>query len=585
MSAVKVFHISPDWCGEDRLAQIFRLNGYQVINHDKGALAAEILSAKAQNRKPLRNHGDVTLFTGLHSVASFWRPPLEAWRAFDFLDRHYPQAHFILSTRDPDGWMLDRMTRNQGIIARCYAHYLDRPEDSLPCFWRRDWDDHLAAVQRHFGDDPRLIRVNIDRESPATFAARLQDLLGLPLDHRPKGPHWLPKEDMPLDQRLLAAMDRPRPAADADDPELVEDVAAYCLRGLTPDIGPADAAPPEDVSGLYCEWNGAETVLNRNGQPLSYAFFAGRDGAPPFALAPPSPDFKRARAEGVINEILRLGRRDPVRMDMQDARRLGMPGNPVPPRPIIGYNRQEGAGNIVLWPLPGLHEIAAPGQPQSESTNPIAFQDKEDRLVWRGHISGAAIARDGLGRQPSHQVLNRLREAGEDHAAQMAAFERLCDVPRFAFLRRWMNHPDFDIGMVLAWRYRDLADHPLLAPFARPRVGPNYFHRFRYQLTLAGYDHGSNFIGAINSQSVLLKEEDGWEVYYLGRFKPWVHYIPVALHCPDLEEKLAWARANPARCQDMSAAARAEVARLANPAARRGFLNLILDGLAKAEGR
>ena len=119
----------------------------------------------------------------------------------------------------------------------------------------------------------------------------------------------------------------------------------------------------------------------------------------------------------------------------------------------------------------------------------------------------------------------------------------------------------------------------------RDSVGGGYFHRFRYQLTLAGYDHGSNFIGAINSQSVLLKEEDGWEVYYLGRFKPWIHYIPVELYCADIQEKLAWARLNPDRCQAMSLAARAEVRRLANPLARRQILERILDGLAKAAAK
>jgi len=115
-----------------------------------------------------------------------------------------------------------------------------------------------------------------------------------------------------------------------------------------------------------------------------------------------------------------------------------------------------------------------------------------------------------------------------------------------------------------------------------PRVGPSTFRRFRYQLCLTGYDHGSNFISAIDSNSVLLAEDDGWQVFYSDRFKPWRHFIPVARHAADIEEKLAWARAHPAECKAMSRAARAEAAHLRDPAARQALMRLILDGLAAA---
>jgi hypothetical protein len=321
-------------------------------------------------------------------------------------------------------------------------------------------------------------------------------------------------------------------------------------------------------------------VTDRKGTPLPYAADLAPGRATPVMMVAEGRDFKWARAEGVMNDVLRLGRSDPLCIDMQDERRLGSDADQPPPAPILCYNRREGARNVALWPLPGQHEIAAPGQPCAESPDRIPFDDKQDRLVWRGHISGGAAPRDGLPGRPAHQLLDQLREAGDDRRLQTETFGRLCDVPRMAFLKRWTGHPDLDIGLVLAWRFRDLATHPLLAPYARPRAGGTFFHGFRYQLTLSGYDHGSNFIGAINANSVLLKEEDGWEVYYSGRFKPWLHYIPVSLYCVDLKEKLAWARANPDRCKEMSAAARAEVARLANPAARRQFLTRILDGLA-----
>ena len=175
-----------------------------------------------------------------------------------------------------------------------------------------------------------------------------------------------------------------------------------------------------------------------------------------------------------------------------------------------------------------------------------------------------------------------LAEAGDDPDRRQAAWDRLCNTNRLAFVRRWWGHPDFDLGVVMAWGYRDFARDPLLAPYCTPRRDRAFFRRFRYQLCLTGYDHGSNFIGAIDGQSVLLAEQDGWEVFYSGRFQPWKHFIPLARHGTDIAEKLAWARENPGECKAMAAAARTEAALLRRPATRRAIMARILDGLAEA---
>ena len=235
--------------------------------------------------------------------------------------------------------------------------------------------------------------------------------------------------------------------------------------------------------------------------------------------------------------------------------------------------------NAVLWPLPDQHAIGLPGFDPGAPADDIPWADKEDQLVWRGMISGSEM-REGVKPGPaSHVWLDRLAKAqGGD--ARAAAWQGLTRTNRLAFLDRFIGHPDFDIGAVMAPAFAAFADDPLLAPFCRPREPRGFFHRFRYQLCMTGYDHGSNFISAIDSRSVLLAEDDGWEVFYSGRFRPWQHYIPVSRHLADIEEKLAWARAHPDECQRMSERARAEAAHLRDPAARRRLMSLILDGLA-----
>ena len=568
---MRAYHISPDGCGAERLVQIVRRNGLRGVCDTTGTIAHRVVTAAMTGRAPFRHHGAVRLYTGLWRLAPLARPPLEAWRLFGHLRRHDPQARFILTTRDPEAWVLDRATRDGGAVLTAYARHWNLPEERVIERWRGDWDDHLAAVAAHFGDDPALIRIDCDRDSPQDAARRLRALWPLPT--LPVGAGWWRADPAPTSAQL-ARLDRLTGEA-APDPDFAADVARFCLGNLAP-----DDSGKTGVSRLYCRWDGGRLIRDGRNNVLPVTIGPAPDGRGDLAAGAPDMDFKEARAEGVVNQILQLGRRDPVRIDMQDSRWMGSPDGPPLGVPVLGHNRRSGARNLVLWPLPGQHEIGLRGYATAVCDDPIPFADKIDRIVWRGHISGAETLpgriRPGMA---AHDLLALLHDAAPSEAP--AIVERLNTVPRLAFLRRWHGHADVDAGMVLAPRYRHMAAHPALAPYGAAPQGRAFFRRFRYQLCLAGYDHGSNFLGAINTRGVLFKEEDGWEVFYLGRFRAWEHYIPVARHLDDLPERLAWARDHPQECRAMSRAARAEVARFANHASRDLMLRLILDGLAR----
>lgn len=568
------FHISPDWCGEARLAQMFQLNGHEALDGERGALASEILFCEARDQTPLARWPRVRLFTGLYRTAPFWRPPLEAWRSFDFLRSRFPHAYFILTTREIDGWLVDRLTRANRAAARCYAHHRDVPEGDLPQIWEADWHAHLRAVEACFGADPRLIRIDLEAEDPQSVCRRLSALL--PMDVAPPDRDWFPPADPWSGKAVMAAFETDASAA-VPDPDYVEDVASFCLRGLSP-----DDSGRKGVSRHYCEWDGEGIILDHLDQTRQIAIrsLPGDPGRRNAAVSRPDQHFKLLRAEGVVNDALRLGRAMRLRIDMEDSRWMGSPQGQALGVPVLGHCRREGARNVVLWPLPDQHQIGMPGFDRAAAPDRLPFDDKLDRVVWRGMISGSEM-RDGV--RPgagSHVHLARLAQAGQDPAARDAAWQDLCRTSRLNFVRRWFGHPDFNLGIVMAWSMRDLSEDPLLAPYCDTRRGPGFFRQFRYQLCLTGFDHGSNFIPMIDSQSVLLAEQDGWEVFYSGRFKPWKHFIPVARYCGDILEKLAWARENPNKCKEMSAAARAEVAMLRDAPTRRAILSRILDGLA-----
>ena len=559
------FHISPDWCGQDKLAELFRLNGHAVALWEGGTLAEDIFYAEAAGSAPLAAYEGYALIGGLYRHTSFWQPPLEAWRKFEYLARHFPHARFILTTRTVDGWLLDRLIRDKGRVARCYAYHLGVPVADLPELWERDWDDHLWQVDTFFGDDPRLIRVDLEACSPEDLARRL----AFPL--APAG-DWQPPHPAAPEAQLRGILDRGAVSKPADR-DYAEDIAQFCLAGLRPDEPGDDAA----LSPHACLWDGTWSLTTQAGQDSGIRITD--DGV---AIWRPDLQFKVQRAAGVVNDILRMDRAMKLRIDMEDSRWIGSAQGDVLQGPVLCHNRRVAARNVVLWPLPDVHSIGLPGFDPHARRDSTPFDQKEDAVVWRGMISGSEMRNSVRPGPASHVLLRQLSEAGSDQDARSAAWDALSRTNRLNFVQRYFRHPDFNLGVVMAWGYREFAKDPLLAPYCRPAQAQKFFWRFRYQLCMTGYDHGSNFIPMIDSQSVMLKEEDGWEVFYSDRFKPWKHYIPLERYCADIEEKLAWARENPNQCKEMSAAARSECARLRDPATRRLIMERILDGLAAA---
>ncbi|CAM3254527.1 glycosyl transferase family 90 [Paracoccus nototheniae] len=571
MAAPVIIHIGPDGPADRVLARMFEANGHPVAHHEGGRLAADILYAMGQGKRPLRDWPQARLFAGLFRHKPHWRPPLEAWRCAAFLRKALPHAHFLLTIPSPEDWSLTRAgTDALACHAFDQAHRPDPlPPAALPALWQDQLADHLDRMRALFGDDPRLIEADLAIDSPADLAARLNALL--PMTQVPRA-RW-PGRDTAPGKGLMVLLDSPDPAPAPLG--WAEDVARFCLAGLDP-LAPGSG---DGLSPHACHWDG-ERVTSANGALRQFAAVAA-PGDPPVALAREGRHFKLIRAEGVINDILRLNRRDPVWIDMEDSRWLGSPQGAALDRPVLCHNRRAGAVNAVLWPLPDQHAIGLPGFDPGAAPDDIPFEDKEDRLVWRGMISGSEMRPGVKPGAASHTWLARLADAPTPEA-RAEAWQGLCRTNRMDFIRRLQGHPDVDIGIVMAPAFRHFADDPLLAPYCRPRMAPAQFRRFRYQLCLTGYDHGSNFISGLDQNGVLLAEDDGWQVFYSGRFRPWVHFIPVARHAADIHDKLAWARAHPDECRAMSQAARAEAAHLRDPAARVRMMQLILDGLAKA---
>jgi hypothetical protein len=358
------------------------------------------------------------------------------------------------------------------------------------------------------------------------------------------------------------------------DTDFCHRVASHCLGERL-----ALSAPERiDQFGFaFTRWDGARALLDRFGKPQPLTLL--EDGQ----IVPTVLEHKFQRIAAALNEIKSYGHAAPLRIDMQDARSYGTANSPVD-WPIITYNRRMNANNLVLWPLVGYHTPGARHFVHACPIDPLPFDQKSEIARWRGALSGkpnrALRPQSGPRRFAADMLADISPDSSEAALARLHA--ELMGVTRYNVVVKQLSSPMVDAYLTLSDDQKTARNSPLLAPLCKPRVPLDWFFQSKYILSLSGTDTGSNFLMAANSNSITLKEEDGWALFYTGEFRPWQHYIPLARGATDLEEKLDWAKANPQACKDMSKAAQAVCARFAKLENRDLYLSLVLEGLGCA---
>lgn len=571
-----VFQIGFNLCGTASICELFRVNGYEARAWAGGALAEDIFHAKATGRTPLQGWPKARFFGDLESVHRFDRPMLEAFREYRYLAVQFPQALFLLNERDPEDWLSARVCHNDGQYLRAHAQHLGLPPEEVLYHWMREQKKHVNGILAHFDKSDRLIRFDADTESLGDLADRLSKWFDF--DQVPEGRAKLAmagrQKVKTVVQRLVVPPSKRRPPG--LDREFTEAVARHCA-AQHPEAGaPLDTARH---SALHAIWDGGDKVERCDGSLWPLVLEPGMQ-SDRFLAAPRVP--KLDRLQGVLNEILSLNRARPMELDMQDGRGLGADGTPPPDAPVVVYNRRQNARNLVLWPLPGYHSIGERHFAQPSTPDPIPFEAKQDKLAWRGNLAGRALVHrfpQQQRRRPSHQILEDLMDAEPGGAKEAACEAELAQLTRYFFVKRHFDDDSFDIGFTLPNKFRALERNAVLSRYCRPHEPLSWLYGYRYIASLSGHDTGSNFFTAANSNAVVLKEEDGWELFYTSAFRPWEHYIPLEPGAGDVAEKLAWARANPERCTEIVGASQAICAKFASPKYRREILNLVLDTL------
>lgn len=545
--------------GEHRLAALFEANDLSTTRQNANRLANEFAYRRLAGEPVRTLLKDYDLIIGLEGGTGPGRPFLTEFQELDYLLQSFPKAVLIFNEIDEDQWIRRMQSRDNGGAAAFQATWLGVQQDDLPMLWSVQF-----AEQRK-----RLIAA---QQTGATVVFLSAD--GSFRDWQDCLSPWFRLSATPASE--AARKDSARTVQSGNLPdvppitalELTSSLTRHCLGSAEP-AGDGGAV----LSAIYAEWDGARKVTRQDGSayPIRFGYLGERLRC----LA--QPDVKKAnRVEGVINEAISNGTTHPLRIDMQDCRLYGLAHGDIPDKAVLTYCRRVGARNVVLWPLPEYHSIGATHFVGADTDDAQPFDDKFDVLFWRGAISGhcSDVARGDFSNEV-WSVAERL--SAQPNREGLWALLSTCT--RVSVLERHNATPGIDLRFVSGPCFEWFSTHSRTARLCGKGTSRDEMLRYRYILSMRGYDTGSNFISAASSNSVVLKEEDGWELFYSPLFRPWESYIPLATGAHDLEEKLDWARSNPHRCKEISAMARAACRYLSLPAWRSLLLRTIAESI------
>ncbi|WP_299080734.1 sulfotransferase [uncultured Ruegeria sp.] len=167
----KIILIGLNRCATTSFHKLFQNSGIQSlhwVDGDGSNIAHRMVTNIAMGRKPLDGFGQARAFTDIAFVNV--RFMLDGARFFRDLHRAYPDAYFILNTRNRDDWVSSRALHSGGAYLEkcCNANGLTAEE--VKQGWAHMYDVHHAEVEVHFDGNPRFLRFDIDTDEPQIIA-------------------------------------------------------------------------------------------------------------------------------------------------------------------------------------------------------------------------------------------------------------------------------------------------------------------------------------------------------------------------------------------------------------------------------
>lgn len=174
---MKIFQIGFNRCGTKTIHHYLRANGVKSVHWDHGRLARRIFKNLANGDSLLSGYEHFDAFHDMEFISSSGSCLLEAFKLFPYFAAQYPDAVFILNTRDREAWIRSRLNHNDNYAERQRRCLGAASEAELVDIWRTDWEQHHCRVTQFFADRPtRFFVCKIETDLPDRLNAMLPEL-------------------------------------------------------------------------------------------------------------------------------------------------------------------------------------------------------------------------------------------------------------------------------------------------------------------------------------------------------------------------------------------------------------------------
>ena len=158
----RIFLIGFNKCGTTSFHDYFKANNISSVHWRANTLALALQHNQTSGQPLLTGIDQWTAYTDMICIpGSPWgssnstnAPLIEGCRWFKALHHDYPDALFILNTRDPFHWLQSRLSHDKGQFAAAYLQALApegvRNRRQLKRRWLHDWYQHHTEVMAYF---------------------------------------------------------------------------------------------------------------------------------------------------------------------------------------------------------------------------------------------------------------------------------------------------------------------------------------------------------------------------------------------------------------------------------------------------
>lgn len=155
--------------------ELFRASGYKsfhyscadVVTGEPIILATEMLNNLQSYKHVLHRMTNASAYSDM-----FWHREdvwIDGVKMYRELYNQFPDAYFILQTRDMYHWLLSKKNHKDGDYIRRCMQYHNLSMDEMLTWFENDRNEHEANVRKFFENKTNLLEFNIDIDDISKF--------------------------------------------------------------------------------------------------------------------------------------------------------------------------------------------------------------------------------------------------------------------------------------------------------------------------------------------------------------------------------------------------------------------------------